>query len=427
MSEVTNTPTQLNEYVDVDIELSALFNAIEDVIIVVNSEGRYLKVAPSSAPSLYKPLAELIGKTLHEIFPKEIADNFFNCIQQVLATKKNLKVEYSLPIGNKDVWFEGNLAPMNEDAVVWVARDISSRKLMENQLRQQKENLEQTLQKLQETQAQMLQSEKMSSLGELVAGIAHEINNPVSFIHANLYHVQQHSDDLLELANLHHQPNTEQIDIKELLNEIDLEFIGEDLPKIINSMKIGTQRIRDIVLSLRNFARMDEAEFKSVDVHSGIDSTIMILQHKLQETVQRPAIEMIKNYGKIPCIECYAGQLNQVFMNVLVNAIDAINQKSINCTFAEIQTNPNQIIIKTSVIGNNLLEIKIADNGIGMTPEIHKKIFDPFFTTKPVGSGTGMGMSISYQIIVEKHQGKLECFSTLNQGTKFVIHIPISQ
>lgn len=426
MSEITNTATRIDGYVDADIELSALFSAIEDVIIVVNSAGKYVKIAPSSAPSLYKPPAELIGKTAYDIFPKEVADYFVDCIQKVLVTRKNFKVEYSLPISDREVWFEANLAPLDEDAVVWVARDISSRKLMENQLRQQKESLEQTLQKLRDTQAQMLQSEKMSSLGELVAGIAHEINNPVSFIHTNLYHVEEYSNNLLKLAH-YHQSNAEQIDIKELLNEIDLEFIQEDLPKIIKSMKIGTKPIRDIVLSLRNFARMDEAEFKSVDVHSGIDSSIMILHHKLQETTQRPAIEIIKNYGEVPCIQCYPGQLNQVFMNILVNAIYAINQKYINCTFAEIQANPNQIIIQTSVTDSNLLEITIADNGIGMTSEVITKIFNPFFTTKPVGSGTGMGMPISYQIIVEKHQGKLECFSTLNQGTKFVIHIPISQ
>ena len=425
-----NTTTVPPEHTDIkgsQIELLALFNAVEDVIIIFDSEGKYLKIAPSSAPSLYKPPAEMVGKTIHEVLPKKFADYFLSHIQQALTTKKTVKLEYSLPIGDKEVWFEGSIAAMGESTVVCVARDISERKSMENQLREQKENLEIILQELKFTQAQMLQSEKMSSLGQLVAGVAHEINNPASFIHGNLTHVEEYSQDLLKLANFYQQPDINQVELEELLDEIDLEFIQQDLPKIIKSMRIGTRRIREIVLSLRNFSRMDEAEFKSVNIHSGIDSTIMILQHRLKEKTERPAIEIIKNYGNLPLIECYAGQLNQVFMNILANGIDAIEEKNLHQTFEEIQTNPNQIIIATSIINNNWLQIAIADNGIGMTEEVQKQIFNPFFTTKPVGSGTGMGMSISYQIIVEKHCGELKCFSTPNRGTEFIIQIPIHQ
>jgi predicted ATPase/signal transduction histidine kinase len=287
--------------------------------------------------------------------------------------------------------------------------------------------LESTLQELQHTQAQLIQSEKMSSLGQLVAGIAHEINNPVNFIHGNISYVKQYMQDLLNLVNLYQQSHVNQVGIPEFLDEIDLDFIQEDLPKTLKSMQVGTERIREIVLSLRNFSRMDEAEFKQVDIHAGIDSTLMILQHRLTDKTDHPAIEIIKDYGKLPLIECYAGQLNQVFMNILTNAIDAIEEKNIQQIFEEIPANPQQIKIRTSVIDSNWIEIAIADNGIGMTSEVQKQILNPFFTTKSVGKGTGMGMSISYQIITEKHGGKLECFSTPNQGTEFVMQIPIRQ
>ncbi|BAZ39680.1 multi-sensor signal transduction multi-kinase [Calothrix sp. NIES-4101] len=295
------------------------------------------------------------------------------------------------------------------------------------ELTQKATQLELTLQELQRTQTQLIQSEKMSSLGQLVAGIAHEINNPVNFIHGNINHVKQYMQDLLYLVNISQQSNSHPIQTSELVTEIDLDFIQEDLPKTLKSMEVGTERIREIVLSLRTFSRMDEAEFKKVDIHTGIDSTIMILQHRLKETSERPAIQIIKNYNKLPLVECYAGQLNQVFMNILTNAIDAITEKNSKLHFAEIATTPNQITIRTLVIDNDWIEIAIADNGIGIPEKVKHKVFNPFFTTKPVGKGTGMGMSISYQIITEKHGGKLECFSMLNQGTEFVIKIPIRQ
>lgn len=313
-----------------------------------------------------------------------------------------------------------------ENAQLYRQSEEYSRTL-EQKVAQRTHDLESALKELQRTQTQLIQAEKMSSLGQLVAGIAHEINNPVSFIHGNIEHVEGYTQDLLELANLNLQANIKQSFIQELLDEIDVEFIQQDLPKTLKSMKVGTQRIRDIVLSLRNFSRMDEAEFKEIDIHEGINSTLMILQNRLQAKKEHPAIEIIKDYGKIPLISCYAGELNQVFLNILTNAIDAIEEKNCQHTFAEIETLTNQITIRTSVIDTNWVEIVIADNGIGISSEVQKEIFNPFFTTKPVGSGTGMGLAICYQIITEKHGGKLTCFSTRYQGTEFVIQIPINK
>ncbi|BAY11779.1 trifunctional serine/threonine-protein kinase/ATP-binding protein/sensor histidine kinase [Calothrix sp. NIES-2098] len=295
------------------------------------------------------------------------------------------------------------------------------------ELSEKNNQLQNTLKELHHTQVQMLQSEKMSALGQMVAGIAHEINNPVNFIHGNLTYVQEYTQDLLRLINLYQHQNLNMPEIQALLNKLDLEFIQTDLPKILKSMRVGTERISEIVLSLRNFSRMDEAEFKQVDIHEGIESALLILQHRLKEKAQIPSIRIIKNYGQLPLIECYPGQLNQVFMNILINAIDAIEEKNITRACEEIQVNPSQVIIRTSVIDTHWIEIAIADNGIGMTEEVQKQMWNPFFTTKPVGSGTGMGMSITYQIITEKHGGKLNCFSTPNQGTEFLIQIPVCQ
>ncbi|MFH7024690.1 MAG: PAS domain S-box protein [Heteroscytonema crispum UTEX LB 1556] len=291
---------------------------------------------------------------------------------------------------------------------------------------EQATKLEVALKELENTQAQLIQTEKMSSLGQLVAGVAHEINNPVNFIYGNINPANDYTQDLLNLISLYQQYYPEPAEaIQTCVEEIDLDFIKEDLPKILSSLKIGAERIRQIVLSLRNFSRLDESEMKEVDIHEGIDSTLFILQNRLKENRNHPAIEVIKQYSNLPKIECYPGQLNQVFMNILTNAIDAIDELlMINYNLGD--NYQGKITISTEVNHSNQVIIKIADNGCGMTEEIKNKIFDPFFTTKAVGYGTGLGMSISYKII-EKHGGKLQCFSTPGQGTEFAFAIPVRQ
>lgn len=278
----------------------------------------------------------------------------------------------------------------------------------QQQLIQTNQQLNQTLQKLKRTQTQLIQSEKMSSLGQLVAGIAHEINNPVTFIEGNLVHASNYIQDLIRLAKF--ERNSAGTEIKEFIEEIDLDFLIEDLPKVLNSMEKGAQRIGNIVVSLRNFSRLDEADMKKVNIHEGLDSTLLILQSRLS------GIEVTKKYGKLPKVECYPGQLNQVFMNILNNAIDVLDSRG---------QLGGSISISTSVGGDRFVNIEIANNGPGIKSNILPRIFEPFFTTKPVGAGKGLGLSISYSIVVEKHHGNLECFSEEGKDTVFVISIPI--
>jgi two-component system NtrC family sensor kinase len=289
----------------------------------------------------------------------------------------------------------------------------------ETHSREQAQQLQQALHDLQKVQTQLVQAEKMSSLGQLVAGIAHEINNPVNFIHGNLVCVQNYIQDLLEFTSLlQTQVLNPAPALEEKAEEIGLDFLLEDLPKTLTSMQVGTERIRQIVLSLRKFSRLDEAAIKNIDIHEGIESTLMILQHRLKPKSEHSGIVVNRVYGDLPLVECYSGQLNQVFMNILTNAIDALESH-------QSRDSAREITIRTSVTDGGSVEIAIADNGCGIPEQIINRIFDPFFTTKSIGKGTGMGLSISYQIITESHRGKLQVFSTPGQGTEFVIQIPI--
>lgn len=281
-------------------------------------------------------------------------------------------------------------------------------------LQEQLDQLSQALSELKRTQSQLIQSEKMSSLGQLVAGVAHEINNPVSFISGNIEYVRQYSTDLLKLIESYQQVYPDHSDeIITVLEDIDLDFIIKDLPNLVNSIQSGADRIHKIVLSLRNFSRLDESELKKVDIHEGIENSLILLNHRLN-----PKIEVIKNYGNLPKIECYVAALNQVFMAILTNAIEAIEETNI-----ENGRNP-RIMINTEMNDNDHIRIKIRDNGHGIPDQIQERIFDPFFTTKPVGKGTGLSLAIAYQII-QKHQAEIQVNSSENNGTEFIIILPI--
>jgi signal transduction histidine kinase len=283
----------------------------------------------------------------------------------------------------------------------------------------------------------------MSSLGQLVAGVAHEINNPVNFIYGNLNHADSYTKDLLSLLTLYRQYYPSPVaEIQEQIEVIDLDFVIEDLSKLLSSMRIGAERIQQIVLSLRTFSRMDEAEVKMVSIHEGIDSTLMILQHRLKAQPDRPAIHINRHYTDLPMVECFAGQLNQVFMNILSNAIDAL-EEDIKCRICKAQHSKDHlpstdskcpsyyfnptISIRTELIQGDRICISIADNGPGIPKDVQARLFDPFFTTKEVGKGTGLGLSISYTIITERHGGALRCVSEPGQGAEFQIEIPVRQ
>ncbi|RAM52604.1 MAG: serine/threonine protein kinase [Hapalosiphonaceae cyanobacterium JJU2] len=337
-------------------------------------------------------------------------------ILQLITTQAAISLENAI--------LYNNLAKIKEDLEQYNHNLEEKVERRTQEINDNNQRLKHAIVDLQNAQTQLIQSEKMSSLGQMVAGIAHEINNPINFIHGNITHAQEYVQNLLELIAIYQQeyPNLS-AQVAEKSEEIDLDFLMEDLPKVLDSMKVGTSRIRNIVLGLRNFSRLDETDMKPVDIHEGINNTLMILQHKLKANNNRPEIQIIKEYGELPEVTCYAGQLNQVFMNILSNAIDALDE-----TNKEDHQFPVLLIrIRTEVINDHIVRIKIADNGHGINAEVQQKIFDPFFTTKAVGSGTGLGLSISYQIVVDKHKGKLICDSTLGQGTEFVIEIPMKQ
>ncbi len=333
-----------------------------------------------------------------------------------------------------------NLAKILEQQNLLLKREVEDRVAVEIALQNLTQELEkrveertaelrQALENLQQTQFHLVQKEKMSALGQLVAGVAHEINNPVSFISGNLSHAEGYIQDLIGYLKLYQQkfPNPG-AEIEERAEEIELDYLMEDLLKLISSMKTGTERINQISVSLRTFSRSDTSSKVSVNIHEGIDSTLLILKHRLKAHDKCPAIQIIKQYGELPLVECYAGQLNQVFMNIIANGIDAFEEENQGNSYEQNKTRSNTITIRTEVSeSKDRVRIAIEDNGIGMSAEVKERIFEPLFTTKAVGKGTGLGLSISHQIVVEKHGGEITCVSTPGKGTEFVITLPIKK
>ena len=449
----------------------SLIQTSSNLISILEADGTMRYASPAMQSILGYKSKELRGKNIFEfVHPDDallLKEGFQDVLKNPITT---LSTEFRFR--HKDgSWryiesTHSNLLMDSPVARLLVnSRDVTERKLAEvalreseGQLREKATQLEQTLQELKETQSQLIQTEKMSSLGMLVAGIAHEINNPVSFIYGNIPHATHYTEDLLHLINVYRQndPNPAPA-IQAAIEAIDLDFLSEDLPKLMNSMQMGADRIRQIVLSLRNFTRLDKTAREPVDLHQGIDNTLLLLQPKLKAKAAQLGIQVITDYGDLPLVNCYAGQLNQVFMNILSNAIDALEEtrnikregkeahsffahqltssakaeltvpnveEDHTCKSAEVTPTPT-IRISTEVQDDNTVVIRIADNGPGILPEIQQHIFDPFFTTKAVGKGTGLGLSISYQIVVEKHGGQLKCFSTPGEGTEFLIELPV--
>ncbi|MEA5596789.1 PAS domain S-box protein [Rivularia sp. UHCC 0363] len=414
--------------------LRSIYQGVEQLIFVVNvlDNGELVytdwNLATEKATGINA--SDAISKFPEEVFGDvqgaKIRQQYIRCLEAGIS----VSYEENLILQDRENCWLTTINPLRNIEgriyrIIGTSFNISDRKQAETQLKQQTQELEVALNELKNAQMQLVQSEKMSSLGNLVAGVAHEINNPVNFIYGNIDYANNYTQDLLKMVKLYQQYYPQPSSgIQALAKEIDLEFLSEDLPKLLDSMKIGAQRIREIVTSLRTFSRMDEVQMKKVDIHEGLDSTLMILENRFKAKSDCPKIEIIKQYGNLPYIDCYPGQLNQVFMNILANALDAL-EESIELK-KQVNSSP-QIQIRTELVDLDKIKIRIADNGIGIQEDIQEKLFDPFFTTKPVGKGTGMGLSISYQIITERHGGTVECLSQPGEGSEFVISIPIRQ
>ncbi|HEY9811897.1 MAG TPA: ATP-binding protein [Halomicronema sp.] len=427
------TFTKDSKAIDISIEFDRVSESFNQIIKKAEEQkiGAIYKLSESEKLRLLIIISSMILAVMTAIFfgfytSRQIARplEWVNQVAQKVTEQSNFKLIVPV-LTNDEV---GSLAMSLNQLVQWVGEYTqqleTARQTLEQRVEERTQELTKTLDELKQTQAQLIQSEKMSSLGQLVGGLAHEINNPINFIYGNIEYATQYNLDLLKLVELYqqHYPPTEPT-IEKQIESMDLEFIYEDLPQILASMKMGAERIKQIVLSLRNFSRLDESEKKEVDIHEGIDNTLLLLNSRLKK-----GISLQKQYKKLPLIKCYPAQLNQVFMNFLTNAIDAVTDaKWQEWATGHIEENKPipTIVIKTENLEGELIRITIWNNGPAILPEIKSKLFDPFFTTKPVGQGTGLGLSISYQII-QKHQGTIQVLSEPETGTEFTVTLPKS-
>lgn len=417
-----------------------------DLISACSPDGVVTYISPKVTEASGFVPSELIGKPFAEYVHPEDLPIVQAAVEKLIRTGEQ-QPEVEFRAKRKDgtwYWAMSNTAVIKDSkgniiSILGITRDISDRKANEEalrrseaQLRQQAIELEVALRELQRTQAQLIHSEKMSSLGQLVAGIAHEINNPISFIYGNISHAATYFKEIAALIELyqHHYP-TPHPEIQHWIDEMDLDFVFKDLMNLFSSMQIGAERIREIVLSLRTFSRLDEAELKPVNIHEGIESTLTILQNRLNQDRQGEQIRVIKEYAELPEVECFAGSLNQVFLQMITNAIDSLetaikDDQWLADRWLGGQHQPT-IALYTEQIDVNQIRIRIVDNGVGMPEAVQARMFDPFFTTKPIGKGTGMGLAMSYQIVTEQHCGRLICRSAPMQGAEFAIDLPIRQ
>ncbi|NJN20505.1 MAG: PAS domain-containing protein, partial [Leptolyngbya sp. RL_3_1] len=398
----------------------ALVEVMPDLLIRLHADGTYLDVVSGGEVTPFNPDRLYNGANIYDALPVDLAQLRMDYVQQALATQTVQVYDYELTIAGQRRAEEARIVAISAETVLVIVRDITARKQAEAELQAKTAEIQQAYQELKETQLQLIQSEKMSSLGQLVAGIAHEINNPVSFIYGNLAAAQTYTQDLKTMLRLYQDHyGTPPEAIAAFINAADIDYVLEDFPKLLKSMENGAVRIRDIVASLRTFSRLDQSDCKATDIHENIDSTLVILQNRLNGRAGKPPIQVIKRYGDLPAIECYSGLLNQVFMNLLVNAIDAVEERQSQA----LGNYGGCITIETRVTATDKVKIAIQDNGAGMDAATQAHIFDPFFTTKPIGVGTGMGLSISYQIVTGNHQGELSCASVLGKGTEFGLEL----
>ncbi|GAB4354808.1 MAG: hypothetical protein Fur0042_23910 [Cyanophyceae cyanobacterium] len=432
VDHTTNTPTVL-VVDDTPTNIQVLFSLLDEV-------GYRVAIAKSGETALQRIEYHRPDLILLDVMMPGGMDGFETC-KRLKANEATREIPIIFMTALSDT--VDKVKGLRLGAVDYITKPIQHEEVLARmdvhlQLYRLKRNLEQVvmertaalngaLEDLKNAQVQLVHGEKMSTLGQLVAGIAHEINNPINFIYGNFQPAKDYIEDLLSLVQIFTEEYPTPSDrVQEKMNDINLEFLREDLPRLLHSMQFGTQRIRDLVLSLRNFSRLDESEFKTVDLHEGLESTLLILQNRLKSKAISKEIILHRNYGNLPPVECYPGQLNQVFMNLLSNAIDALEEfvSMHQGDDSEEQKNP-EIRITTQVVPRDRVQVIIADNGPGIVPDIQSKIFDAFFTTKPMNKGTGLGLSISYQIIVDKHGGELRCVSRPGEGTQFVIDLPL--